>query len=184
MNLQSNAERWLSLAPPKLIEAVKPLKHFKLATTTVEAVSPSLSKMGEGYLSETGDIEVFLFVSLDDQSKRVLASIVRPSVAAEAKASDDKGFAPIHTTYDEEAKELIAAFLCDFPNALFSVEGGLPLVMFLPEVKLKRYITLNNMIDAAAQNCRKMCVAVPGGKGKGGKDSKCTSEAAIIEKLK
>ena len=158
MNLLSNRERWLSKTPSELVDGRRQYQYFPLALKTVDAVTPSLSKVGEGYLSEMGDIEVFLYVVLDNQNKRVLVSIVKPS------ESEEKGFTPLHTVYDEAAKDLVAAFLCDFPDALFSIEGGKPLVMFLQELKLKRFITLNNMIEAAQNKCKKICVAVPGDK--------------------
>jgi hypothetical protein len=173
-NLQSNTERWLTLKPEDLITSAKDNKHFRLALTTVDAVTPSLMKMAEGYLSESGDIEVFLYVALDESSKRVLASIVLPT-------EDEKGFQPRSTCYDEQARDLIASFLCDFPNSLFSVEGGLPLVLFMQEQRLKRFVTLNNMIEAGQLGTKRVVVAVPGGQSKSkSKMASCATSDQIM----
>ena len=170
-NLLSNAERWAKNRAPDLIKTAKTSnKNWVLAERTVEAVTPSLMKVLEGYVSEAGDIEIFLYVALDPSTNRVLASIV------EAKQNAD-GFQPCLTAYDQEAKELIAAFLCDFPDALFSVEGGLPLILFVVEAKTKRYVTLNNMLEAAQNKHLKMCIAIPKSGGQTKDPTPCAQQA-------
>jgi hypothetical protein len=169
MNLSSNVERWLNHTAEELIAAAKTAKdknHFNLAERTVEAVTPTLMKMHEGYLSDVGDIQVMLYVMLDTDSHKVAASVVRQTA--------DGDLEPRFSVCDEQAHDLIAAYLCDFPDALFSVEGGIPLVLiidvpansrvpgFLPGERLKRHVTLNNMIDAVQNKwTSKLIIAVP-----------------------
>jgi len=176
-SLLSHTERWATLSADQLTNDAKKHQHYKLALTTVDAVTPSLMKTEEGYLSETGDVQVFLYVALDDASKHVLTSIIVPHCETASKKegtperdSERKGtnqdnknqqYNPRLTVYNEAARSLIAAFLCDFPNALFSVDGGLPLVLFLQEQKLKRYVTLENMIEASKLGIKKIVIAVP-----------------------
>jgi hypothetical protein len=200
MNLASNTERWLSLSAADLIKAGKKHKNFNLAERTVDAVTPCLTKLSEGYVSEAGDIEVFLYMAIDTESKKVLASIVKQSAPKDTQPSteDEKteqsktDLVPRVTVYDEEAKDLVASFVCDFPDALFSVEGGMPVVMFIdvgvpkgtaasakgvvPGEKLKRYVTLNNMLEAVENKWYKMCIAVPGGNAKSKKEG-CNAQA-------
>ena len=201
MNLASNTERWLSRSAADLVQAAKKHKNFSLAERTVDAVTPCLTKMSEGYVSEAGDIEVFLYMAIDTESKKVLASIVKQSASTtdskEATTETEKpasktDLVPRATVYNEDAKDLVAAFLCDFPDALFSVEGGMPVVMFIeatvpkgtsssakgivPGEKLKRYVTLNNMLEAVENKWYKMCIAVPGGNAKSKKDG-CNAQA-------
>ncbi len=174
-NLQSHPERWLAEDAASLIQTAKTSsKHFATALTTVDAVTPALTKMTEGYVSESGDIAVFLYVAFDETNKRVLASIVLPN------DDSDEDFKPRLTVYDEQARELIAAFLCDFPDALFSVDGGKPLVMFIPDAKLKRFVTLSNMLEAVANKWSKLCVAVPGGNAAKHKALGCKTAAELM----
>lgn len=159
MNLKTNAERWLKEPASTLCKEAKEKKQYwSLAERTVEAVTPVLQKMKEGFLSEVEDIQVFVHVLYEDTSGEVLASIVM---------QDDNGERhPREVLHNQEAKELVAAFLCDFPDALFSIDGGLPLVLFIKQAHLKRYVTLNNMIEAAQNKWTQFAIAVPGGKKK------------------
>ena len=100
MNLLSTSDRWLSLTPEKLIDAAQKNQNFNLAERTVEAVSPSLMKVSEGYLSELDHIEVFLYLAYDADSKQTLASIVTLS------ESDDGKFKPLHSCKNEQADKL------------------------------------------------------------------------------
>ena len=167
---KTNTEKWLTWTAEQLIELGKANSNFNLADKTVEAVTPSLMKVGEGYLSESGDIQVFLYIALEEKSKQVLASVIQDS-----GSDDTKEIKPRFTVHNQQAKELVAAFLCMFPDALFSIDGGLPLVMFMeipagvnlsgsgliPGEKLKRFVTLSNMLEATRYKCHKICIAIP-----------------------
>jgi hypothetical protein len=174
MNLASHTERWMTLPSKDLIQEAKTRNpNYALSLRTVDAVTPCLQKVGEGYLSETGDIQVFLYVALDVKEKKVLASIT---------VNDTTAFKVLSTVYDEEAKELLAAFCCDFPDALFSVEDGLPVMMFihvtsaapgiLPGEKLKRYVTLNNLLECSHNKWNQLTIAVPAAKKTPTKENK------------
>lgn len=187
---KTNVEKWLSWTADQLIELGNQCNgsNYNLAERTVEAVTPSLMKMGEGYLSEDGDIQVFLYIALEEKSGQVLASVVQNSDSNAAVQSTDTIEAKIQprlTVQNQQAKQLVAAFLCTFPNALFSIDGGIPLVMFMeipggaslaninlrgsgliPGEKVKRFVTLNNMIEATQYGCHKICIAIPKAKDK------------------
>lgn len=187
---KTNVEKWLSWTADQLIELGNQCNgsNYNLAERTVEAVTPSLMKMGEGYLSEDGDIQVFLYIALEEKSGQVLASVVQNS---DSNANSEEKIQPRLTVQNQQAKQLVAAFLCTFPNALFSIDGGIPLVMFMeipgssaslrsqndvnlnlrgsgliPGEKVKRFVTLNNMIEATQYGCHKICIAIPKAKDK------------------
>lgn len=146
----SQEERWANLSSDELIAtARKENKHFNLALRTVEVVTPSLMKIHEGYLSNTGeDIKQFLHILLDPDANQVVVSVV-----------DNATFEPRFSLCDNNAKDLMAAFLCDFPDAIFSLDQGyMPLLFaeipvgntvpgYIPGELVKRHITLNTMLE-------------------------------------
>jgi len=162
-NPLNHADRWLQNSAEDLISKNKG-KHqnWLSALTTVDAATPSLSKVGEGYLSEDGDIRVFLFLMLDEKSKDVLCSIVTPGSTQDPSDPSDPSqeFQVRLQVSGDTARDLAASFMCDFPNALFSVDAGLPLVMFF-ENKEKRFVTLHNVIEAMENKQSKLVIAIP-----------------------
>ena len=154
LHLQSHSERWLSTLPAELIASCKTHRNWKLACTVVEAATPVIQKMKEVYVSEVGNIDLFLYVTMDMSQNAVLASIIRCE-------KDHNNMTPLHSVENEEVKDLVAAFVCNFPDATFSIDGGIPLQLFIKKPNLIRYVTLNNFLDAAANKWTEFAIAVP-----------------------
>jgi len=157
MNLLSHTERWLSLEPSKLIEDAKAQnRNFNVALKCVDSATPSLMKFGEGNVSEVERVDVFMHVELDKTTNGVLASVVKPVVSDTL----DVQFEVLHSRTDDSTRDLLAAFMCDFPDAIVTVyDTGQPLVMISHDTQERRFISLNNMLDFVGH--KKIIINVP-----------------------
>ncbi len=134
--------------PDKLIDAARRPKkqqhsrsrNFHLAQKTIEAATPVLQKFGQGIITNVGDVPCFLLITMDtaaatNNNVQCSLNVVRPvenrpsfeaqahtetQTRADANAAD--------TAYEgslalicsgEQAKDLAAAFILDFPDANF-----------------------------------------------------------------
>lgn len=153
MNLLSHTERWLSLDPSKLIEDAKAQnRNFNAALKCVDSATPSLMKFGEGNVSDVERVDVFMHIELDKTTNGVLASVVKPVVTSVVTSvgenNSDVQFEVLHSRTDDSTRDLLAAFMCDFPDAIVTVyDTGQPLVMISHDTKERRFISLNNMLD-------------------------------------
>lgn len=153
MNLQSNTERWISNTIDSLVSSANKSSDWSTALATVDAISNVLAKFGEVYISEAGDVEVFLFVTNPEKGK-IFAAIVK-------KDATTGEFVPIRQTDAAGARELAASFICDFPNAVMTLDGGQPLWLFIKEADEKLWLTLDNMAKSVRAGHTKFAVAVP-----------------------
>lgn len=156
--LFSNPERWLNLALTELVSAAQKKKDWKTAKATIDAVKHVLFRAGEIFVSEVGEVQVFLYVTCPERNK-IIAAVV-------TKNPGDLEYTPIKQTESHAAHDLTAAFICDFPNAVFTVDAGEPIWLFAggstPQTALaKRWVTLNNMMELVSEGHTKFAIAVP-----------------------
>lgn len=178
----SKSDRWLTESIDSLVKEAKKSKFWSLALSTADAMTPTLMRFGQVYVSEQGDIEVFVWVLLPDMTKKaIFANVVAMSETGESKAESttrSKGAKSEATEATEAtevteateateatenkssqqmkvlrtadtnngARELVAAFICDFPNAVFTIDTGKPIQVLNHETRSRSFMTLNNMI--------------------------------------
>lgn len=159
----SQSERWTQDIPEVLVAAARPHRNYELALRTVGAVNPSLARVGEGLICENGDVKVCLRAQFDPDTQSSRVSILVPEGSGDSVESldDESQFKVLHTREGEQARDLVAAFLLDFPDSMVCVPGGVPLILILGDSLDKRVATLNNMIAASEQGLKKVVVAVP-----------------------
>lgn len=163
--LQTQSERWIAGPNDELVTAAKSSKNWSTALATVDAVANVLAKTTEVFVSEVGDVESFLYVTAPRKGK-VHVSVVAKNTAKDDKAADP--FTVLRSVEDAGARDLVAAFLCDFPKAVFTVDGGHPLWLFIHQQGAppnappdKKWVTLANFVEAAAAGHTKFGIAVP-----------------------
>lgn len=165
----TSIEKWLQCDNMEtLIEKIKKNneKQWTLALRTVESCSEILKRQKEIFISEIDMVQVCIYIAISETSEKEseqLNSKPQTPVAAIARM-DEKGveLTPIQSTTDPlMIKELCAAFLCDFPNALFSITGGIPLILFVKKTQEKLFVSLNNMVRCAQNGCMEFAIAVP-----------------------
>lgn len=130
---------------------------WELGKRTVEIVSPMLEqKINHMYLSLVKDYGVCLHLFRDQKTQELFCEIV-PINTQTQKMGD----AQVILSDKTQITNLATAFVCDFPDALFSIDGGLPILMVSQSTNAQRYITLHNIQEAVEQNNLKFAVVVP-----------------------
>ena len=157
--MQTASERWIHGPNDILVTAAKATSDWGTANATVDAVRNVLVKTGEVFVSEVGDVDVFLYVTTP------IANKVHASVVTRDPDNADKPFKVLRDSENNGARELVAAFLCDFPNAVFTLSGGKPLWLFIhnevSKVPDKKWVTLANVAAAVRSGNTKFAIAVP-----------------------
>jgi len=172
--------RWLTESIPSLVEHRK-LRHpdWQDACTIIKALQPTLMHAPEVYLSEIEQCQFFLALTQtnpeEKDPERLIWTLhlVEPEEEekTDAKPVDNQVFqmgdgaillSRYQTEDREEINDVLATFMCDFPDAAFSVMGGLPLVI-RGERFPDRFVTLNNFKEARARQVRKFAIMLPRG---------------------
>jgi hypothetical protein len=135
--------KWLVQKEEILLEQGRKHEHFQTARSVTQAVSPVLLQLGEAFVSPIEQCSVFLYLIWEDN--RLLVSVVP------IQNNGSFGDARICIEDETKARDLVAAYLCDFPDAVFSVRGGMPVRMKQSGVAQERFITLNNVLDGIKQ---------------------------------
>lgn len=166
--LQTQSERWIAGPNDDLVATAKSSKNWSTALATVDAVANVLAKTTEVFVSEVGDVESFLYVTAPRKGK-VHVSVVAKNTTNPANDEESSDpFTVLRSVEDAGARDLVAAFLCDFPNAVFTVDGGHPLWLFIHQQGApknappdKKWVTLANFVTAAAAGHTQFGIAVP-----------------------
>lgn len=141
--------------------------NWSTAVAVVDSVQLMLLRFGQLYVSEPEDIKVFLLATAPDK-KTLFVDVVSDS------PTEEKFVSLRRAEGRQPCRETVAAFLCDFPDAVFSAEGGIPLVLMgenskqksqavRPGKPMKRYLSLNAMLDMIREGMNKFALAMPKG---------------------
>ena len=114
----TNTERWKSLPSNVLISSATRGAAWEDAQVMVKTVTPLLAGFQEAILCDQGDVPFFLAVGASTEQTR--AVLVLPG------ERDDLPNVEKHLCLNEDAADLAAAFLVDFPNAVFLPPSNSP----------------------------------------------------------
>jgi hypothetical protein len=154
----TKAMSWLIASPKELIDryAIESV-NFNLALRMYEAMRPTLMKESQIYLSDVGDIEMFLLLSIIESD--ILVSIVK---------SEEQEFVETAVVKGIEGQQLVAAFLVSHPNAIVSCDGGIPVYLLVPDTTFKKHLTFTNLLAAVKSGATNFVIAVAGAPGSSG----------------
>lgn len=100
--------RWLTMSREGLVSSARTHPDWPLANKAIDALTMALAKTKEIIIAEEGDIPFFIHV-LTQGENGTRASLITPGDADSVSERLD--------CEDAECKDLIAAFLVEFPNA-------------------------------------------------------------------
>lgn len=165
LNHQQRINAWLNYAPAENIQRVRNdtsdlgKKMWSTALATVDAVTPTLQKFQEVFVSETDDVEVAMYVMYDPNTNQTICSTIK---------MDEGKLSPCAKETDALiVREWIASFLVDFPNAVFSTNEAVPLYL---RVKTKNqqdfqtqnyHVTCNRILELEQQGYSQFFIFVP-----------------------
>lgn len=156
---------WLVQDTDKLRLKNKEHKEWRWAHKLIEAILPMAAQLKEVTISEIDTIRVFLYLIIEagetPQTSSVIVSIV-------PVGSDGKMGTPSRQIQDQEqARDLVASFFCDFPDAVVSTvsdspeKSGVPLrLLNHHDRNAKRHVTLNNLLECIERQHYKLGIAV------------------------
>jgi len=147
---------WVTSSLTDLAEKNKSHPDFSTALAMYDAIQNVAQRFGELYISDKGDIDVFLYIIAapgDKKKTKLIASIVEPT-AGEMKIA--------RQTDAAGTRVICASFLCDYPDAVFTIDGGSPVCLLVEKTKEKSVLSLNVMKAAAAAGHRNFAIAVAG----------------------
>jgi hypothetical protein len=165
----TSTNKWLNCDNlENLINQVKTSneKQWTLALRTVESCAEILKRQKEIFISEVDMVQVCIYIAISSSASGTDSKTTpeQTQTVGTIARMDEKGveLTPIQSTTDTTMiKELCAAFLCDFPNAIFSITGGIPLILFVKKTQEKLFVSLNNMLRCAQNGCMEFAIAVP-----------------------
>jgi len=158
MNLWKKSDatpQWLVKDIPFLIKKNQDKPLFNMACLACQSAQPVLECEKVIYVSETEYIQICLMIELNNEGK-MKTSILKMDrdhhTLIERCTTDD----PV------DAKNLIASFLIDFPDAVLSTSKQIPVFIIIPEHRNKQlFFTLNNIENSTKMGARKFIVAIP-----------------------
>lgn len=114
MNLSSKSELWLQKSKQELIQTCQKTHskpNLDLCMHLITSLEPVLRKTGNVYISEIDDVEVALLIGIMENDSLVVSIIENKDNKLMARESE--------IAMDNEGKELIQAFMLDFPMHWF-----------------------------------------------------------------
>jgi len=169
-NLVSSSRKWLTTSAKRLVKAnrTNQTDYRGQALRVLKALQPLLYSCGHVYLSEQGDIAVFLYAQFDKARETSAAAIVTLDEKGAPKSLDSvRGL--------DETADLLAAFMCDFPQAIFTIDSDgqgpagqtaqstqrVPIFMQIVDTQEHQFATLQNITHATAQGHTRFTWAIP-----------------------